>query len=234
MRIILDIRRAPQRAKYADSINAALVAGLVAAGAKSEDVVGMSAKPWTFGVEGRTDRKGATVIMSVTVSTPDADLGAALERIDPDAIRCSSSNGDVLYFGAARHQIIDTSNAKNEEVMAAFASPFVIPLQKSDPSGKAYADDLSEVDLDAALRAGLERRAGRDLDVSFHVDPLSRMTDVRKRVVPLRKSPKGTIHVPAFAVPMTLRGKPEDVEFAFLAGLGAKTHAGFGCPIFTK
>ena len=39
MRIILDIRRAPQRAKYADSINAALVAGLVAAGAKSEDVV---------------------------------------------------------------------------------------------------------------------------------------------------------------------------------------------------
>lgn len=234
MRIMLDIRRTPQRAKYVDSINAALVAGLVALGTKSKDVVGMSAKPWTFGVEGRTDRKGATLIMSVTVSTPDAELGAALARLDPDAIRCSSSNGDVLYFGAARHEIIDTANAKTEELMVAFASPFIIPLQKSDPSKKAYSDDLSEVDLDAALRTGLERRAGRDLEVSFHVDPLSRMTDVKKRVIPLRKSPRGTIHVPAFAVPMTLRGTPEDVEFAFLAGLGAKTRAGFGCPIFMK
>ena len=38
----------------------------------------------------------------------------------------------------------------------------------------------------------------------------------------------------AFAVPMTLKGAPGDVRFAFLAGIGAKTHAGFGCPILTR
>jgi CRISPR-associated endoribonuclease Cas6 len=118
--------------------------------------------------------------------------------------------------------------------MVTFASPILIPLRKGDPSGKAYANEIHEVDVDAALRSGLERRAGKTLDISFHIDPLSLMTSAHKRIVPLRSSPKGPIRVPAFSVPMTLRGKPEDVEFAFLAGLGAKTHAGFGCPIFMK
>ncbi len=234
MRIKLDTRRSLQRAMYADSINAALVAGLVAAGARSEDVVGISARPWTFGIEGRSDRRNATVIHSVTVSTPDPELGEVLARIKPDEVRCASDNGDTLYFGAARREMIDTANAKNPELMVAFASPFALPFRKQDRDIKLYADALDDVDLDAALRAGLERRAGRNLDVSFHIDPLSRKTDVTKRVVPLRKSPRGTIYLPAFSVPMTFRGKPEDVAFAFLAGLGSKTRAGFGCPIFMK
>jgi CRISPR-associated endoribonuclease Cas6 len=234
MRIKLDLRATPQRAAYTDSINAALVAGMVAAGAKPEDVVGMTAKPWTFGVEGRSERKGIAKIFSLTVSTPDPELGEILARLNPDEVRCASSNGDTLYFGAASRTCIDTTSAKNRELMVSFASPFVVPLQKANCRSKAYADDLSEVDLDAALRVGLESRAGRSLDLSFNVDLLSRMTNVSKRVVPLRKSPRGPIYLPAFSVPMTLRGKPEDVEFAFLAGLGAKTRAGFGCPIFMK
>lgn len=235
MRIKLELGSTPQQAAYTDTINAALVAGMVAAGAKSEDVVGIAARPWTFGAEGRSDRTASSKIFSVTVSTPDRELGEVLERLNPDEVRCASSNGDRLYLGGARRIVLDTTNARTAELMVSFASPFIVPLRRGDgSSGKAYANDLSEVDLDAALRHGLERRAGRTLDIAFHVDPLSRMTDVRKRIVPLRLSPSGPIRVPAFAVPMTLRGKPEDVEFAFLAGLGAKTHAGFGCPIFMK
>jgi hypothetical protein len=232
MRIKLDLRRCPQNAAYADSINAALVAGMVAAGAKSEDVVGQLAKPWTFGAEGRSGRNGTAKIYSVTVSTPNPFLGEVLARLNPDDVRCASSNGDTLYFGGARRKILDTTNARTEELMVTFASPFVIPVRKLGAPGKAFVDDLSEVDLDAALRTGLERRAGRSLEVGFHVDRLSMLTDVCKRVVPLRKSKSATIRVPAFSVPMTIRGRPKDVEFAFLAGLGAKTHAGFGCPIF--
>lgn len=234
MRIKIDLGRNPQNFVYVDSINAALVAGMVAAGAKSEDLVGRTAKPWTFGFAGRSDRKAKSKIFSVTVSTPDLELGTVLAKLDPDEIRCASSNGDTLYFGGARCNRLDTENAKTSELMVTFASPILIPLRKGDPSGKIYANEIYEVDVDAALRSGLERRAGKTLDISFNIDPLSLMTSAYKRIIPLRSSPKGPIRVPAFSVPMTLRGKPADVEFAFLAGLGAKTHAGFGCPIFMK
>ena len=232
MRIRFDMSRNPQSAAYADSMNAALVAGLVAAGARSEDLVGFASKPWTFACEGRSGPKGVAKIFSITVSTPDPELGAALLRLNAEEVRCASSNGDILHLSGAKRSVLDTSNARVSEIMVSFASPVLIPLRKG--GAKAYAEDLSEVDLDAALRVGLERRAGREMDLRFHVDPLSRMTDVRKRVIPLRKSPKGTIRVPALSFPMTITGRPEDVEFAFLAGLGAKTHAGLGCPVFMK
>lgn len=234
MRIKIDLGRNPQSVAYVDSINAALVAGMVAAGARSEDIVGTTAKPWTFGFSGRSDRKAKSKIFSVTISTPDLKLGTVLANLNPDEIRCASSNGDTLYFGGAQCRILDTEDAKTPELMVTFASPILIPLRKGDPSGRAYANEIYETDIDSALRCGLERRAGRTLDITFHIDPLSLKTSAYKRIIPLRSSPKGPIRVPAFSVPMTLRGKPEDVEFAFLAGLGAKTHAGFGCPIFMK
>lgn len=232
MRIRFDMSRNPQSIAYADSMNAALVAGLVAAGARSEDLVGAGSRPWTFACEGRSGSKGIAKIFSVSVSTPDPELGSALQRLDAGQIRCASSNGDRIDLKGAKRSVLDAGNARIGQLMVCFASPLLIPLRKG--AGKAYAEDLNEVDLDAALRVGLERRAGRVLDLRFHVDPLTRLTDVRKRVVPLRKSPKGPIRVPALSFPMTISGRPEDVEFAFLAGLGAKTHAGFGCPIFMK
>jgi len=234
MRIMLELKRGQQTFAYLDSLNAALVAGLVAAGARSEDLVGPAAKPWTFGFEGRSDPRARTRLFSVTISTPDPAIGEALFRLDPAEVRCASSNGDALDLsGAIRHEI-DTSNARTGALMVNFASPFAIMRKKDGRSKSEFAQSLDEVDLDPALRRGLERRAGRELEIAFHIDPLSRMTDVRKRVIPLRNSPKGPIRMPAFSAPMTIRGRPEDVEFAFLAGLGAKTHAGFGCPIFMK
>ena len=232
MRIKLEFYRSPQFAGFTDSINAAIVAGLVAAGVRSEDVVGQGAKPWTFGAEGKLTKNLKSKITSLTISTPDQALGEALAAINPDEMRCTSTNGDILYFGGARKKIIDTSPAHIDEMMVHFASPFAIATQKAVSCGKKFVDQIANTDIDVALRTGLERRAGRSLDVSFHIDPLSLTADTTKRVVPLRKSGKRTIYVPAFKAPMTFRGNPKDVEFAFLAGLGAKTHAGFGCPIF--
>lgn len=234
MRIMLELKQAHHSFIYLDSLNAALVAGLVAAGARSEDLVGPASKPWTFGYEGRSDPRARTRLFSVTVSTPDPALGEALARLNPAEVRCVSSNGDALDLSGAVRREIDTTDARNAELMVAFASPFAILRKKDGRSKSEFAQSLDEVDLEPALRRGLERRAGRDLELSFHIDPLTRMTDVRKRVIPLRHSPKGPIRIPAFSAPMTIRGRPKDVEFAFLAGLGAKTHAGLGCPVFMK
>src|SRR5690606_33550520 len=95
-----------------------------------------------------------------------------------------------------------------------------------------FHDDLVGVDLNAALAARLTRRAGRSLDLTISSDRLSMTTDLKKQLVHIRRLSNGKpLFHPAFSVPITLRGRPEDVRFAFLAGVGAKTRAGFGCPI---
>jgi CRISPR-associated endoribonuclease Cas6 len=95
-----------------------------------------------------------------------------------------------------------------------------------------FHDSLDGVDLGAAFSAGLSRRAGRPVRIEVGLDPLTMRVDGRRRLVRTRTDPTGrAIMIPAFSLPLTLRGAPEDLSFAYLAGLGAKTTGGFGCPI---
>lgn len=65
MRVLIDFRKQPQRYRYTDSMNAALVAGLVAAGLHSDDLVGEKALPWTFGTAGKAGPDGRRTVYSV-------------------------------------------------------------------------------------------------------------------------------------------------------------------------
>lgn len=236
MRVLIDFRKNPQRYKYSDSMNAALVAGLVAAGLRSDELVGEKALPWTFGTAGKAAVDGKRLVCSVTISSPDERFRDALKRLSPDEIRVASSNGDTIYLGGAVLRDCPTVPSEGvEELMVAFASPFLLPMPKEGREKTRFYDDLSGVDLNAALVPGLARRAGRALDLTISTDRLSMVTDLRKQLVHVRRLSNGKpLFHPAFSVPMTLRGRPEDVRFAFLAGIGAKTHAGFGCPILTS
>lgn len=233
MRLVFDFRGAPQRFRYADSMNAALVAGMAAAGLKSEELVGSGAVPWTFGTAGRASANGERLVYSVTLSSPSPRFDEVAGRLRPDEFRVASSNGDSIYLGGATiRSCPDLPSEGVAELMVAFASPFLVPVHKQGREKTRFHEDLTEVDLSAALVAGLERRAGRSLELTVTVDRLAMATDLRKHIVQVRRLANGrSLFHPAFSVPMTLRGKPEDVRFAFLAGIGAKTHAGFGCPI---
>lgn len=236
MRVLIEFQRSPQQYRYADSMNAALVAGLVAAGLRSDELVGEKALPWTFGTAGKAGPGGKRIVFSVTLSSPSERFAEALTRLDPGEIRVASSNGDTIYLaGAVLRHCPSLPAGGAAELMVTFASPFLVPMPKQGREKTRFHDDLFGVDLNAALVAGVSRRAGRTLDLTISTDRLSMATDLKKQLVHLRRLSNGKpLFHPAFSVPMTLRGRPEDVRFAFLAGVGAKTHAGFGCPILMR
>ena len=234
-RIRLAFNHVRPQFRFLDSVNAAVVAGLTEAGAPSERVVGREAGPWTFAVGGFSKRGGLTVMSGLTVSTADAEIARALARLDPAAARARSSNGDELDFsGADIGAELRSPHEAVSELAVAFGSPFAVMKAKTGRSKTRFHDDLAGVDLSAALRASVAARAGRALDLEFHVDPLTLAVDGCRRLVPTRFVRDRRILIPAFSIPLTMRGRPEDIRFAYFAGIGAKTRGGFGCPVMLQ
>ena len=235
LRIRLDFHARRQEFRFLDSVNAAIVAALVDAGAPSQALVGHDARPWTFGVKGYSRAGGCTVMTALTVSTPDEMIARALEHFRACAATARPVNGDLLDFSDARVSLEHRLPHEDvSELAVAFASPFAIIKPKTLRSRTVFYDDLADVDLSAALRAGLEHRAARALDIELHADPLTLAVDARRRLVSTRLVHGRRILIPAFSVPLTLRGSPHDVRFAYFAGVGAKTRGGFGCPVIRR
>ena len=236
MRIFVDIGDRPVSYRYLDSVHAAVVAGLAEAGVGSRSLVGEAALNWCFATKGYARKGGDCVLTGVTISTASEEIATAMTAIDPRDIRVTSSNGDRLDLSHGRvRQINDRLGPNVHEATFMFASPFVIPQKKSGVDKTRYVSHLDGVDIDAALRRGLERRAGRTLDIRFAVDRLSLRADGAPRVVRYRRMSNGRDQmIDAFALPVFVRGSPDAVRFAYLAGLGAKTRVGFGCPIVPR
>ncbi|WP_235442193.1 CRISPR-associated endoribonuclease Cas6 [Rhabdonatronobacter sediminivivens] len=213
-------------------MNAALVAGLAAAGIPSSRLVGERAAPWTFGMEGEILEGKGRLVRSVVVSTPDQELAEAMTRLDPPTISVRSGNGDRIDGDGATISVADELVPGTEEVMITFISPFVLMAKKAGREKTVFCENLPTSTLSEVMKAGLEKRAFRRLDLSVSVDPLSaRIDGRRKHLTHYRRLKNGrSLILPGFIVPLTLRGNPEDVRFAYLAGFGAKTRAGNGCP----
>lgn len=222
-----------QQVRFTDSMNAAIVAGLTAAGMAPDLLVGMGAVPWTFGMEGWSKAGKPRLIRSLIVSSPDLRFAEAMRAAKASDFRVTSSNGDVIDGrGASIWQDITTPEG-DTDILINFLSPFVIKARKSEGGTHPFLESLPENDLHEALKTGLDRRAGRDLNLRISVDPLSLKTDGRrKHMVHYRRMANGkSLILPGYALPMRLQGAPEDLRFAYLAGLGSKTRAGNGCPV---
>ncbi|MDD2867477.1 CRISPR-associated endoribonuclease Cas6 [Neomegalonema sp.] len=232
MRIRIDFKGCVQHVSYVDSMNAALVAGLTEAGLTSEQVVGEQAYPWTFGMEAFSAPGRKRRVRSVVVSSPHPAFAEVLPRLDAAKVKVRSCNGDVIDGAEARILPCDDLAPGADEIMIGFISPFILPAAKEGKSKTRFHEELPVEEAPAALKAGLDRRAGRELALEIVIDPLTARTDGRKKhLIHIRRFPNGrSMILPGFAAPMTLRGAPEDVRFAYLAGFGAKTRAGNGCP----
>lgn len=236
MRIRIDFTGNPQRVRFTDSMNAALVSALVGAGLRSEEVVGEAAEPWTFGMEAYSLAGHKRRVHAVVLSSPSPRFAQVAGQINPEAITAKSCNGDVIDGAGARVSSCDDLPDGITEVMIGFVSPFLLPRKKDGRIKTRFFEELPIAETPAALKAGLDRRAGRTLDLTIAIDPLSAATDgTRKHLVHIRRFPSGqNMVLPGFILPMTLRGAAEDVRFAYLAGLGAKTRNGNGCPTLMK
>lgn len=228
-RVTLKLPR-PIRIRYLDSLHAALVTGLRAAGAGEGQLLGEGAAPWTFAVSGRSFGGGIVQIAGVTLSTPDPSLGAAMLRFDGAAARVTSSNGDrVDLTGTDRGQVALPLHPDQDHLAIGFASPFLVSARGPK---KAYARSLAGLDLSAAFSAGLSRRLRRPVALHVEQDRLSAATEgATPMLVRLRRTGSRDLILPALSAVLTLRGKAADLRDAYLAGLGEKTRYGFGCPV---
>ena len=123
----------------------------------------------------------------------------------------------------------------SSDLGVAFASPFAIIKPKTLRSRTVFYDDLADVDLSAALRAGLEHRAARALDIEIHADPLTLAVDARRRLVSTRLVHGRRILIPAF-----LRAAhPSRISSALSAlptspASERRRRGGFGCPVIRR
>lgn len=232
MRLRIDFGARPQMVRYVDSMNASIVALMTGAGLTSTQLTGEQALPWTFGMEAFSLPGRKRRVRSVVVSSPDPAFAEIVSRLDPAAMKVQSCNGDVIDGAGARILPCDDLAPQADEVMIGFISPFLLAQKKEGRDKTRFHEDLPIAEAPSALKAGLDRRAGRELDLEIIIDPLTARTDgAKKHLIHIRRFPSGKdMILPGFAPPLTLRGKPEDVRFAYLAGLGAKTRAGAGCP----
>lgn len=231
IQILLDGRQ--QTYRYLDSIHGAMINGLTAAGTPFTTVAGMDAEPWTFACKGFAKPNGEMTLKSVLVSTSSEAIAEAMRRLDAAYLVKISANGDEIDLRSARivHERRGLVPGQNE-VCVAFASGFAVALPKNGKREKtSFCRSTSESNFADALRTNLNRRAGCQLDLEIGIDRLTLMTEGTPRFVSLRKSGSKRIMIPAFNMPITLRGSAKDVEFAFFAGMGAKANLGFGCPI---
>ena len=231
-RIAIHADKIPQTYRYLDSVHAAVINGLTAAGVAGDRLVGHHADPWTFACKGYAERGGKMVVKSILISTPSETIGEGLSRLKPGDVRKRSSNGDILDFTGARIRNERRAPAPGaEQACFMFASRFALIGKKSESGKSWFVQSPAQTDFAAALKAGLDRRAGRKLDIRISIDRLTLATEGAPRPISLRKTGDRRIMIPAFNMPVTVEGDPKDIEWAYFAGLGAKTHLGFGCPI---
>ena len=215
---------------HQDLLHDALVAGLAAAGATSDQLVGPLAEPWTFASLGWT-KKERRLAHTLVVSTSSERLAGALRQLRPE---------DVRYARALTGEMVDFSASSKTEEMDAIPpgggvlgtlllSPLLISRRGVKP--KQWESDLNAVDLSAAVNHVLSRQAGRETRLSIQADSLFlRANPDHAVLVKLKGRPKQrSSFVIGMSAPLVLSGSEEDLRLAWYAGIGEKTRNGFGC-----
>lgn len=212
---------------FRDSLHAAVVAALYAAGATESDMVGATAKPWTFSPV-QSVQGNKLSLRGVTISSSDDELGRMIGRIKPEEIRWNSQNGDRIDFGHGKVTSFRNPVPHHAgEMQVYFASPFVVSTKADGP--KKWVEDLKDVDLSAAFSKGLSRRVGRDVAIGVSVDDfVMRAASKQIAIIAIRQSGSRKVTVPGFYTNATISGSRDDLMAAYFAGLGEKTRYGFG------
>lgn len=213
--------------RYLDILHDALVSAWTAQGIPAEHVLGPTAWPWNFAALGfHRGRLGRTHTLIVT--TPAPELAGALDRMRPEDIRYTrAKTGEVVEFGTSRKSEEPSPIAPRQGVLSVL---LLSPLALHRPD-RRWHDNLTQVDLDAAINTRLSRLADRPVTLQVRADSLYLLANPCHSVlVSLKDGPNSR---PGFVIgmqaPLVLTGRDEDLRLAWYAGLGEKTRNGFGC-----
>ena len=216
---------------HLDLLHDALVNAWTEAGAKTNQILGVDAKPWTFAALGgrRNGRIGYT--HTLVISTPDPQLTMFLQRFSPEWVRYARANTQELVDFATADITIepDPIPPGNSVLSCLMLSPLAISSRHGD--GRRWHRHLGELDLAAAINARLSRIANREVHLQAQPDALYiRANPNHSVLVSLKRFPNGRhAFVIGMQAPIVLMGNEDDLRLAWYAGIGEKTRNGFGC-----
>ena len=216
--------------RYQDVVHDAIVNALTAAGAKSDQVTGAGAEPWTFAALGY-HRGHEGQVHGLVISTPSAALSATLAALDPGAVRYArASTGEFFDFTGASIEVVPPPVCDDPGLLGVLAlSPIVI--RDPEAKRKRWITSLYQADVSAVANARLSKIAGRTVSLRVQPDSLYVRANPRHSVLVSTKRMRNgrTAFVIGMQAPLVLAGSRADLLLAWYAGLGEKTRNGFGC-----
>ena len=221
------------RVRFIDSLHGALVNAWTACGARGAEVVGRDAGNWSFGAVGTATSKGF-LLKSLVIGAEGELLEPVLGHLLPEAIRKTSTNGDVVDLSAWDKVVEDFPVLCGPGETATLPTIMLSPLALSVRGQKGrWHDDLTKAgtDLQQAVNFRLSRLTGRNVKLKIEPDRLYlRANPKHSTLVHTRAVPSGK---PAFVIgtmcPLSITGCIEDLRSAWSLGIGEKNRYGFGC-----
>ncbi len=218
--------------RYLDILHDALINAWTTAGAPVDWVMGRYARAWTFAPLG-THRKDMNQVHTLVVSTADVELGRILRTLEPAMIAASrAQTGEVVDFRSATIlPDFDPIVSGTRSLGVLMLSPLAIS-HKLGNDGRRWHTDVRETDLSSAISSRLSRLAGRPIRLTVTPDSFYvRMRPRHSSAIWVKQSHSTgrPILVVGMRVPLVLAGEPEDLRWAYYAGVGEQTRMGFGC-----
>ncbi len=207
-----------------DTLHDALVRALVRAGAPGDRLVGPAAAAWSFAPLGRTTRRGK-ICHTLVLGTPDPDLAPILERLRPEDVVLAGGAG---FAGAGITPESPPPSIAAGHLACLMLSPLAVSARGG---GKRWHDRIDDpgLDLPAAVNRRLSRLSGRPSALRVEPDGFYVLARPDHAVrVPVKAVAGGASFVIGMNVPLVLGGPPEDLVFAWHAGIGEKNRMGFG------
>lgn len=233
IRIQLPKNMPAQHYTHLDLIHDALIHAWIAAGAENHDVIGESAKPWTFAPLG-WHRGHQGIAHSLVVSTASPELARVLSRLDPaKVVKRRLDEHSVNFANATMRLEPDPLMPGQRQLGCLLLSPLVLQDKCRGDNKKRWHTNLAE--LQATLSERLNRRlsciAGRTVSLRVIPDGLYLRANPKHSVlVNLKAYNDGRkSFVLGMQAPLLLEGAEDDLRLAWYAGIGEKTRSGFGC-----
>jgi CRISPR-associated endoribonuclease Cas6 len=223
-------KRQSQQYRYYDILHDALINAWIAAGAKSHEVIGVSALLWNFAALGQHEKQQGNV-HTLIVATPDKTLAAYLARFEVKHIRyIRALTEEFVDFSAAKiYQEVDPIVTNQKNLGVVLLSPLAI--QKRGCKPRQWHEKLQEVDVSSAVNYRLSRLAQRKVELTIYPDSLHLRINPKHGVSVKTKRMKGKkeVFVIGMQAPLLLIGSDDDLRMAWYAGIGEKNRNGFGC-----
>lgn len=223
----------PQTYSHYDLLHDALINAWIVAGAKSEDVLGHHAKPWSFAALG-WHRGHQGLVHSLVVTTADSGLARILSRFQAADIVQRRWNNEAINFAAAQMRLEpDPILPQQTQLACLMLSPLVLHDENHTSKSKRWHNNLN--DLSANLSQMINRKLSflveREVQLNIYPDSLYlRVNPQHSVLVNLKTFPDGRkSFVIGMQAPLLLEGSEEDLRLAWYAGIGEKTRSGFGC-----